>query len=146
MLSIRPLDSEHIPKCLEILNLNYAAPWKELDTIFHTATNSIYGAFIETTLIGFIVISTVFDESEILMCIVNPEHHKQGVASTLLDYSLDCLNKRRNSAVFLEVDTHNLPAIALYKKFAFQSIGFRKAYYLQPDGSYNDAIIMRRDA
>lgn len=143
MYSIQRLGSAHIPRCLEILKSNFDIPWKELDTIMNAVANKVEGIFIKDTLVGFIAISTIIDESEILMCAVDPAYHKQGFASALVQLSLNQLKALNTAAVFLEVDTHNLPAKRLYTKFGFQTIGHRKAYYLQSSGSYNDAIIMR---
>lgn len=143
MSSIQRLGSAHIPRCLEILKSNFDTPWKELDTIMNAAPNQVDGIFINDTLVGFIAISTIIDESEILMCAVDPAYHKQGFASALVQLSLNQLKALNTAAVFLEVDTHNLPAKRLYTKFGFQAIGLRKAYYLQSNGSFNDAIVMR---
>lgn len=145
MFNIQRLDSTHISSCLRILNLNFNTPWKELDTVFNSSTNYIYGVFMGNALVGFLALSTILDESEILMCAVDPDHHKKGLATALIDYALIDLKRLNINVVFLEVDDRNVPAQGLYAKIGFQPIGRRNAYYLQPDGSYNDAIVMRRD-
>jgi len=116
-----------------------------LDTVFNQPTHRVYGVFMGDTLFGFLALSTILDECEILMCSIDLEYHKKGLASMLVAHTLNDLRALEISAVFLEVDTHNQPAIGLYKKFGFQPIGQRKMYYLQPDGSYNDAVIMKLD-
>jgi [ribosomal protein S18]-alanine N-acetyltransferase len=145
MFNIQRLDSTHISRCLEILQSNFDIPWKELHTVFKQQISRVYGVFMGDLLIGFLAMSTILDESEILMCAVDPGHHKKGLASALVDHALNDLSDLRINTVFLEVDIHNLAAIGLYKKFGFQSVGQRKGYYLQSNGSYNDAIIMRLD-
>jgi ribosomal-protein-alanine N-acetyltransferase len=145
MVNIQQLDSTHISRCLDILHSNFDSPWQELDTVFNQTTNEVSGIFIENYLVGFIALSTILDESEILMCAVDRGHHKKGLASALVDYALNDLRALKINAVFLEVDIHNLAAISLYKKFGFQPVGQRKAYYLQSNGTYNDAIVMRLD-
>lgn len=145
MFNIQRLDSTHISRCLEVLQSNFDIPWEELDTVFKQPISRVYGVFIGDILIGFLAMSAILDESEILMCTVDPGHHKKGLASALVDHALNDLSELRINTVFLEVDIHNLAAIGLYKKFGFQSVGQRKEYYLQSNGSYNDAIIMRLD-
>lgn len=143
MVNIQRLDSAHIVRCLEILTSNFDSPWTELDTVFDNLANSVYGAFIEGDVVGFVAISTILDESEILMCAIDPKYHKQGVATELVGHALNDLKDVGVWTVFLEVDTHNFAAQGLYRKIGFQTIGQRKSYYLQPDGSYHDAIVMR---
>lgn len=143
MVNIQQLDSTHIARCLEVLTLNFDVPWKELDTVFETPVNRVFGACIDGEVVGFVATSIILDESEILMCAVDPKYHKQGVATALVSRVLNDLQELGVEAVFLEVDTHNFAAQGLYQKIGFQTVGQRKAYYRQPDGSYHDAIVMR---
>ena len=143
MFNIQRLDLNHISWCLDILTSNFDSPWKELDTIFENPANRVYGAFIENKGVGFIALSTTLDEGEILMCAVDPQYRKKGIATDLVKHILKDLQALGVSAVFLEVDTYNLAAQALYKKFGFQTVGQRKQYYRQSNGSYHDAIVMR---
>lgn len=140
-MDIRPLTINYSAECLEILNATFSTPWKELETIFNTPSNRIWGAFIKSQLVGFVVLSQILDEGEILMCAVKPPYQRQGIAHSLLTHTLGEL--RNINTVFLEVDITNLPAQKLYQKMGFNSMGHRKNYYLQPDGSYHDAVIMR---
>jgi ribosomal-protein-alanine N-acetyltransferase len=128
---------------LEILTSNFDSPWKELDSVFETSTNRVYEACIENRVVGFVVVSSVADEGEILMCAVAPLHHQQGVATALVERALNDLKSLGVITVFLEVDIHNVAAQGLYKKLGFQAVGQRKAYYRQPNGSYHDAVVMR---
>jgi ribosomal-protein-alanine N-acetyltransferase len=143
MLNIQQLDPSHIPECLEILTSNFETPWKELKTVFEASTNRVYGACIENRVVGFVAVSSVADEGEILMCAVAPLHHQQGVATALVERALNDLKSLGVIAIFLEVDIHNVAAQRLYQKLGFQTVGHRRAYYRQPDGSYHDAVVMR---
>lgn len=143
MFNIQRLDFNHIARCLEILTSNFDSPWKELDTVFENPANRAYGSFVEERIVGFVAVSITLDESEILMCAVDPTYHQQGVATGLVAHVLSDLKELGVGAVFLEVDTHNFAAQGLYQKIGFHIVGHRKAYYRQPDGSYHDAIVMR---
>lgn len=143
MFNIQQLDVNHCEQCLKILKSNFDSPWTELNTVFENPANRVCGVFIEDVVVGFIVVSIILDECEILMCAVDPKYHKQGVATELIKHLLHELKNLKVKAVFLEVDIRNLAAQGLYKKFGFQTVGQRKHYYHQPDGSYHDAIVMR---
>ena len=143
MFNIQKLDVRHIPRCLDILKSNFDCPWKELNTVFENPANRVYGTFVEDGVVGFVAVSIILDECEILMCAVDPEHHQQGVATGLVKYILNALKDLEVGAIFLEVDTHNLAAQGLYRKLGFQVVGQRKAYYHQLDGSCHDAVVMR---
>jgi ribosomal-protein-alanine N-acetyltransferase len=62
----------------------------------------------------------------------------------LLDLFLAECAVRGASAVFLEVDVGNAPALALYRSAGFLVAGRRRAYYRAPDGTLSDALILRR--
>ncbi len=46
--------------------------------------------------------------------------------------------------MFLEVDTENAPALALYARFGFVQVGQRAGYYRRNDGTRTAAAIMRK--
>lgn len=66
----------------------------------------------------------LFSRSRNMICClaVDPEHRKQGLASTLLRKALDELDKSREITVstFRENDEKGIAPRALYKKFGFQ--------------------------
>jgi ribosomal-protein-alanine N-acetyltransferase len=63
----------------------------------------------------------------------------------LLDRHLHNLERRGIARLFLEVESGNKPALALYRRFGFVQVGERPGYYARPDGSRALALIMRRD-
>lgn len=92
-------------------------------------------------LLGFAIIRTIADESELLLLAVDPEKRRQGVASTLL---MEWLNNCRSNAVaraFLEMRTDN-DARSLYHRHGFSVIGVRQRYYRGSDGRLRDAVTM----
>jgi ribosomal-protein-alanine N-acetyltransferase len=46
--------------------------------------------------------------------------------------------------MFLEVDGGNKPALGLYRKLGFETVGERKAYYVSDTGTKSSALVMRR--
>ena len=88
------------------------------------------------TVLGYANFLHVLDEGDIGNVAVAPEFRRQGVAAALLDLAF----------LTLEVRVSNAPAIALYRKHGFQTVGQRRNYYQKPD---EDALLMtwfRREA
>lgn len=93
---------------------------------------------------GFALGQVVADEAELLTIAVAPAERRRGLGRRLLDLFLAECAARGASAVFLEVDVGNAPALALYRSAAFLVAGRRPAYYRAPDGTLGDALILRR--
>lgn len=91
--------------------------------------------------IGFSLVRTVTDESELLLIAVLPAHHRRGVGGLLLD---DFMDRARNDGVkrvHLEVRDGN-PAVEMYENAGFSPVGRRRNYYRAPDGQRFDAITL----
>lgn len=80
----------------------------------------------------------VVDDAELLFVCVHPEYRKLGIANKLLHDAIVALPQGINSVV-LEVRSQNLPAINLYNKMGFETLGKRKKFYSFPE---DDAIVM----
>jgi ribosomal-protein-alanine N-acetyltransferase len=89
---------------------------------------------------GFILYQTSFEEAEILTFCVTTSMRRRGAGRHLVERMLDDLGKKAIRRIFLEVAVDNPPAIALYEKFGFRTIGRRKNYYSR-DGIFVDAIL-----
>jgi ribosomal-protein-alanine N-acetyltransferase len=97
------------------------------------------------TLIGFILSRIAAGEAEILSVAIAPAWRGRALARPLLDLHLRRLAGLGVRAVFLEVDEHNAPACALYRKAGFAEVGRRKAYYQGRDKAGADALVLCRD-
>jgi len=84
---------------------------------------------------------SILDEAHITLLMVHPDHRGHGLGSQLLGTLLHAARNRGLSWATLEVGITNTPAIALYQKFGFQTIGTRKGYYQQTG---EDALILWR--
>lgn len=89
--------------------------------------------------VGYVSVSTVVDESEILKIVVAKDYRRQGIGYTLICNVLDRLKDNGAKSVFLEVRSENMPAKKLYEKNGFVKINQRQKYY--SDGA--DADIYR---
>ncbi|MCX8061506.1 MAG: GNAT family N-acetyltransferase, partial [Anaerolineales bacterium] len=70
---------------------------------------------------------------------VHPDYRRRGIATKLLKTALrECARLGMRSAT-LEVRAGNLEAQALYRRFGFEVVGRRRAYY---QDNHEDALIM----
>jgi ribosomal-protein-alanine N-acetyltransferase len=92
---------------------------------------------------AFALAQVAADEAEILTIGVAPAWQRQGVATKLLDGVKRAAVRAGAPRLFLEVAQSNGPAIALYGRNGFSEAGRREDYYTRPDGSREDALILR---
>ena len=89
--------------------------------------------------VGFSLVRTVADESELLLLAVLPDRQREGIGRMLLDDFMDRARGDRVSRVHLEVRDGN-PAIEMYRRAGFSPAGRRRNYYHAPDGKRFDAL------
>ncbi len=92
---------------------------------------------------GLLVCSQVFDEMEILTICVIPELRQKGLGTKWLAHLFRYAATHGIKRIFLEVSVQNNPALHLYEKNGFTTIGRRKNYYKTYDGLV-DAICMEK--
>lgn len=105
-------------------------------SLFFAATDDQSGA-----LLGYSIVYCLSGEAEILNIAVDVYQRERGIGSALMQAMIDGAAARGCEIFLLEVRESNTPAIALYEKFGFQTIGRRKNYYVKPT---EDALIMQR--
>jgi ribosomal-protein-alanine N-acetyltransferase len=89
--------------------------------------------------IGYICSNLIIDEANILDVAVHPDFRGRGVASALIEETMDHLKGQGCRAIFLEVRISHIHAHKMYDKYGFKVIGTRKGYYASP---VEDAAIM----
>jgi len=93
---------------------------------------------------GFALLRVSGEEAELLSLDVLPEARRRGLGSEILREALHEAQARGACEVYLEVDTENAAALALYDRAGFVTRGTRKRYYRKPDGTWGDALVMAR--
>ena len=91
---------------------------------------------------GFVIMRTIRNESEIIMLCVLPEYRRQGLATLLMIDVIDKAVELGVTSVFLEVSEGNLKAKSMYKKLGFKNVGKRKKYY-KNNSTRSDAIVKK---
>lgn len=100
---------------------------------YYTAKDS------DNNIVGYAGTWHIVDEAHITTIAVKPEERRKHIAECLIVKLLeDCYNEFIKY-ITLEVRVSNLPAIKLYEKYGFRSLGTRKGYY---QDNNEDALIM----
>lgn len=94
------------------------------------------------TLVGYLLITLIADEMEIINIGVLPELRRKGLGAKLLEGVLEICTDYGVSVGFLDVRPSNAAAIALYEKFGFRKAGVRKGYYRDTG---EDGLVFRRE-
>jgi ribosomal-protein-alanine N-acetyltransferase len=93
---------------------------------------------------ALLVMRMAADEAEILNFGVVPPARRKGLGRELLGAALALARQLGIKRIFLEVAAGNTAARALYAGCGFTQAGRRRDYYLQPDGTRIDALILSR--
>jgi ribosomal-protein-alanine N-acetyltransferase len=88
---------------------------------------------------GMLLGRVAADEAEVLTLAVAPGVRRQGIATDLLRAAGRQVVARGGRAMFLEVATGNVAALALYRREGFVEVGRRRRYY----ADRSDALVMR---
>lgn len=137
-MTIRDALAADIPAVAALEKICFPAdPWPE-DMIARSIGRFLL-AVEGDDLLGCAVLSTVLDEGSLDSIAVSPARRRSGVADGLLAEVIRRAKKQALTVLFLEVRAGNGPAIALYEKHGFLSVGRRKNYYEKPR---EDAILM----
>ena len=144
-IEIVEMEGEDINGILDIENLCFISPWtrnafeQELDLEWSKVFVAKKPTPHKKRIVGYICLWVVTNELHILNLAIHPNFHRHGIASRLLSFGLEFSILMGAELATLEVRKSNLPAISLYKKFAFEAMGVRRRYY---SDNYEDAIVM----
>ena len=149
-VKIVPMTADHLEELEKLERICFSRPWsrkmlaEELENqcaAFLVAEDSVSGR-----VLGYAGLMVVADEGYITNVAVFPEYRRQGIAAQILQVFLQFAAANHLAFLTLEVRASNAPAIALYRKHGFQTVGQRRNYYQKPD---EDALLMtwfRREA
>ena len=126
-----------IKNCLEI-DFDDFWSFNVLKNELENQNSQCYVAKSQDNIVGFVCIWHVLDEFHITNIVTKKEKRNLGIASCLLKKAIDFSKLNTASLLTLEVNSNNIPALNLYKKFGFSEVGKRNKYYNGTD----DAIIM----
>lgn len=120
----------------------FSMPWTE-EMLLHQLKDDrhefIAAVCGDGTVLGYVGMMYVIDEGYISNVAVSPEFRRMGIADSLISALETIAQERGLSFLTLEVRASNLPAIRLYEKHGFLTVGRRRNYYEQPK---EDALLM----
>lgn len=99
----------------------------------------VLGAWLDTALVGFVVVRVAVDEAELMLIGVRAEARRQRVAEALWQEVVRRVGPRGVLRVLLEVRAGNTGAQAFYTRVGFRPVGRRRGYYAEPP---EDAVVM----
>lgn len=141
MTEIRSARSDDLEAIAAIEAAGMQDPWNANQIAESLRDHRVRVLLDENRIVGFLIYSTVLDESELLQIVVSPECRKRGFGRMLMEDFFSELKKDGIVTSFLEVRESNAPAIALYQSFGFTAAGIRKNYYPAENGREN-AVVM----
>jgi [ribosomal protein S18]-alanine N-acetyltransferase len=139
---IRTAKTDDIAALATIHAQCFDAPWDAQTLTPFVDANQISVA--GDPVMGFLIVSEVLDEAEIITIAVATDHRQKGIARALLTAAIARLHQAGICRLFLEVGDDNANAKHLYGGLGFTQIGCRKAYYARKNGAYVDALVLSR--
>jgi [ribosomal protein S18]-alanine N-acetyltransferase len=141
---VRPLALADLVAIERIERRSYPTPWSR--SMFAgelvKATSRCYGAFVDDTLAGYLIVARYVDAWHVMNVAVDPEQRRRGIAQLLLDHVFGETADDHTRGYTLEVRVSNAEAIRVYERNGFYATGVRRGYYTD---NREDALIMWKD-
>ncbi|MCF6277740.1 MAG: ribosomal protein S18-alanine N-acetyltransferase [Anaerolineales bacterium] len=138
---IRKMTSADLPRVHEIDRLSMSSPWSQ--QMFATELDNplarCWVAEADGDIVGTLVLWLIADEAHIATVAVHPDYRRQGIGQKLLSFSLKEVAAEGARLSLLEVRAGNTSALDLYRRFGYEAVGLRRAYYKD---NAEDAILM----
>jgi ribosomal-protein-alanine N-acetyltransferase len=142
LLEIRRMTEQDVDMVWAIEIDLFSMPWSKTSFLYEVSDNRVCIPIVALdgeTLVGYAIAWFVSDEIHIGNIAVARGRQCKGIGRQLLEDLLTKAFKRGVKYATLEVRVGNVKAINLYRKYGFEGIAIRKAYYR--DNS-EDALVM----
>ncbi len=140
---IVPMTREHIDEIVALEAEAYGSHHWSRDSFLNEISNELahYWCALDEdgSLTGYAGCWQILEEAHITTIAVSPKFRRHKIGEALLKTILDDCYKNMIKYITLEVRISNVPAISLYEKYGFKSLGSRKGYY---QDNNEDALIM----
>ena len=130
-------DLKYFESCL-ISDFDEFWNYNILNQDYKNENTEYYIAKKDDEIVGFFGIMIILDEATIMNIVTKKNKRNLGIGSALLETIINLSKEKHLKSITLEVDEVNIPAIKLYEKYNFQTVGKRKNYY----HNNNAAILM----
>ena len=138
---IRDMAIGDIPRIMSIEELSFSSPWSE--DSFRSFMGDVLSFSLvlqcENEIAGYAMGWIVEEYAELANIAVDSKFRRMGLGKELVEKVVGICREKSVEGIFLEVRESNLDAIALYSKYGFEEIGYRKEYYRNPR---EDALVL----
>jgi [ribosomal protein S18]-alanine N-acetyltransferase len=140
---LRRMAETDLDSVLAIEQACFPRPWTREHFVSEIASDRGVAVVAERSghLAGYLCLTVLLDEAEILDIAVSPDARRSGVGAALMEWAFGESLKRGATVLRLEVRATSGPAIAMYERFGFVRSGLRKGYYEQGI----DALLMDKN-
>lgn len=142
-VKIKPMQKTDLDDVISIEAKAYGEHHWSKDSFMSELSNDLakyFSAFnTDGQLIGYCGCWQILEEAHITNIAVSPDYRRKHIGEALLTTIIDECYRNMAKYITLEVRVSNKPAIALYEKYGFKSLGVRKGYY---QDNNEDALIM----
>ena len=142
-VKIKPMQKTDLDDVIAIEAKAYGEHHWSKDSFMSELSNDLAKYFsvfnTDGQLIGYCGCWQILEEAHITNIAVSPDYRLKHIGEALLTTIIDECYRNMAKYITLEVRVGNKPAIALYEKYGFKSLGVRKGYY---QDNNEDALIM----
>lgn len=142
-VKIKPMQRDDVESVVALEAKAYGEHHWSKDSFYNELSNELakyFSVFNENNeLIAYCGSWHILEEAHITNIAVSPEYRRMHIGEALLKTVIDECYKNMVKYITLEVRAGNTPAIGLYEKYGFKSLGLRKGYY---QDNNEDALIM----
>ncbi len=143
VLKIVPMQKQHLDDVVAIEEKAYGEHHWSKESFFNEMNNQLAKYFCafdsSEKLVGYCGCWQIMEEAHITNIAVSPDFRRKNTGEALLVAIIKSCYNEKIKYLTLEVRVSNEPAIKLYEKYGFKSLGVRKGYYQDND---EDALIM----
>jgi ribosomal-protein-alanine N-acetyltransferase len=128
---IRMMTAADLDQVLAIEQASFPVPWK-IEHFLHEITSPYSYPFVAECcgiVAGYVCLTALFEESQILDIAVAPSRRGNGIALALMEYAVELVREKGAEVLELEVRATNTAAIHLYERLGFIRSGCRMNYY-----------------
>lgn len=143
-IQIRRMRNEDVDQIMAIEEVSFGAHHWSADSFCSEIQNPLGNYFCAINkstneLIGYCGFWIICEEAHVTTIAVKKEYRKHHIGELLLQQMIETGYKVEAKWFTLEVRVSNMPALSLYKKYGFDSLGVRRKYY---QDNNEDALIM----
>lgn len=141
MLEIRKMQAHDLVRVVEIEKACFGERWTvaAFQNELSNVASSYFVGLENGQIIGYAGYWLILEEAHITTIGTDPKQQRKGHGERMLVHLIDHAARAEAKWLTLEVRVSNEPAIKLYEKYGFTSLGRRRAYY---QDNNEDALVM----